>query len=65
MSERSVHDRAVELIARILCRVVGIAEVDVDGSANWWIFVGDAEALVSDAERRFPPPPGPPPRIEN
>ncbi len=57
MTDASIHDRAVELIARILCRVVGIAEVDIDGSYNWWMFVAEAEALVSDVERRFPPAP--------
>lgn len=63
MADQTIHDKAVEIIARILCRVAGISEVDLDGGTNWWMFAAEADALVTNIEQRFPSPPpfAPPP----
>jgi hypothetical protein len=47
------REKKVELLAMNLCKMVGIAPTDsIDGSANWFMFVNDAEKIIADLESR-------------
>jgi hypothetical protein len=47
------REQKIEIIARNLCKLVGIEAIDsTDGSANWFMFGNDAEQLVNGLEAR-------------
>lgn len=52
------RESAVRLMAILMCRAACIEPIDSgDGSSNWWIFAKEAEAVIDDIQKRFPPPP--------
>lgn len=64
LAERSLEQRlkdhresAIRLMAILMCRAACIEPVDQDdGSPHWWIFAKEAENIIDDIQRRFPPP---------
>jgi hypothetical protein len=47
------HEQKVELIAKNLCKLVGISPIDpTDNGANWFMFADHAEKLITDLEDR-------------
>lgn len=50
------RNHAVETQAKMLCIIAGIEPVDpLDGCHNWWMFQKEAENIVDDIRKRFPP----------
>jgi hypothetical protein len=46
-------DQKVQLLAKNLCKMVGIEAVDpMDGSANWFMFADEAKKIIADLESR-------------
>lgn len=53
------RERAIELQGKLLCIIAGMEPIDsADGSPNWWVFHAEAEKIVDDISKRFPPAPG-------
>lgn len=51
------REAAIRLMAILMCRAACIEPVDsADGSPHWWIFAKEAEAIIDDIQKRFPPP---------
>jgi hypothetical protein len=49
------RDIKIELMAKLMCRLIGVAPTDpMDGSPNWWMFHNDAAKLIDDLDLRFP-----------
>ena len=43
---------AVNALAKVICAIAGIAIVDDDGSANWWMFTEQARVVINDLDAR-------------